>query len=154
VAVVDLKTRKVIARWPVAPGGHPVGMAIDRKTHRLFIGCRNPQKLIVMSTDDGKVLADLPIGAGVDATKFHAGLAFASCGDGSLIVAGEKAGKFEVEQVVKTPNGARTMGVDDSTFTIYLPTAEFEAAAPGAAARRPRPEPDTFMIVAVGQKAQ
>ena len=84
VAVVDLKTRKVIARWPVAPGGHPVGMAIDRKTHRLFIGCRNPQKLIVMSTDDGKVLADLPIGAGVDATKFHAGQAFASCGDGHV----------------------------------------------------------------------
>ena len=27
VAVVDLKTRKVIARWPVAPGGHPTGMA-------------------------------------------------------------------------------------------------------------------------------
>ena len=38
VAVVDLKARKVIARWPVAPGGHPVGMAIDRETplvHRL-----------------------------------------------------------------------------------------------------------------------
>ena len=31
VAVVDLKERKVIARWPVAPGGAPVGMAIDRK---------------------------------------------------------------------------------------------------------------------------
>jgi len=25
VAVVDLKTRKVTARWPVAPGGAPVG---------------------------------------------------------------------------------------------------------------------------------
>ena len=37
VAVVDLKTRKVTARWPVAPGGAPVGMAIDRQTHRLFI---------------------------------------------------------------------------------------------------------------------
>jgi hypothetical protein len=98
-------------------------------------------------------LADLPIGAGVDATKFHAGLAFASCGDGSFIVAGEKAGKFEVLQVVKTPNGARTMGVDESTFTAYLPTAEFEAPVPGAASRRPRPKPDTFMIVAVGQKA-
>jgi DNA-binding beta-propeller fold protein YncE len=152
VAVVDLKTRKVIARWPVAPGGHPVGMAIDRKTHRLFIGCRNPQKLIVMSTEDGKVLADLPIGAGVDATKFHAGHAFASCGDGTLTVASEKAGKFEVEQTVKTPNGARTMGIDDSTNKVYLPTAELEAPAPGAASRRPRPKPDTFMIVEVGQK--
>ena len=153
VAVVDLKTRKVIARWPVAPGGHPVGMAIDRQTRRLFIGCRNPQKLIVMSTDDGKVLADLPIGAGVDATKFHAGHEFASCGDGTLIVASEKAGKFEVEQVVKTPNGARTMGVDDSTNSLYLPTAEFEAPTPGAASRRPRAKPDTFMIVEVAQKA-
>ena len=44
VAVVDLNTRKVIARWPVAPGGHPVGMAIDNRRHLLFIGCRNPQK--------------------------------------------------------------------------------------------------------------
>jgi DNA-binding beta-propeller fold protein YncE len=64
VAEVDLQTKKVIARWPVTPGGHPVGMALDKKTHRLFIGCRKPQKMIVMSTDDGKVIADLPIGAG------------------------------------------------------------------------------------------
>ena len=140
VAVVDLKTRKVIARWPVAPGGRPVGMAIDRKTHRLFIGCRSPQKLIVMNTEDGKVLADLPIGAGVDATKFHDGHAFVSCGDGTLIVAGEKAGKFAVEQTVKTASGARTMGVDESTHTIYLPTAEFEAPTPGAASQRPKAE--------------
>lgn len=152
VAVVDLKTRKVIARWPVAPGGHPVGMAIDRKTHRLFIGCRNPKKLIVMSTEDGTVLGDLPIGAGVDATKFYAGYAFASCGDGTLTIATEKAGKFEVEQVVKTLAGARTMGVDDSTDKLYLPTAELEAPVPGAASQRPRPKPGTFMIVEVGKK--
>ncbi len=155
VAVVDLKTRKVIARWPVAPGGHPVGMALDRKTHRLFIGCRNPQKMIVMSAEDGKVLADLPIGAGVDATKVDAGHAFASCRDGSLTVAGEKDGKYEVENVVKTPAGARTMGVDPSTHTIYLPTAKFEPTPPGAAApQRPQMKPDTFIIVVVGQKSE
>jgi DNA-binding beta-propeller fold protein YncE len=154
VAVVDLKSRSVIARWPVAPGGHPVGMALDNKRHLLFIGCRNPQKLIVMSTVDGKVVADLPIGAGVDATATDGVQAFASCGDGSLIVAGEKNGKWQVEQIVKTPNGARTMGLDLSTHTIYLPTAEFEAPAPGAAQKRPRPKPDTFMIVAVSQSAQ
>jgi DNA-binding beta-propeller fold protein YncE len=150
VAVVDLKSRKVIARWPVAPGGHPVGMAIDRKTHRLFIGCRNPQKLIVMSTEDGKVLASLPIGAGVDATAVDGGRAFASCGDGSLTVVGEKAGTFVVEQVVKTKFGARTMGVDESTHTIYLPTAEYEPLEAGE--RRPKAKPDTFMIVEAGQK--
>src|ERR1700687_49930 len=66
VAVVDLKERKVLAHWPVAPGGTPVGLAIDPEKHRLFIGCRKPQKMLVMSTDDGRVVADLPIAAGVD----------------------------------------------------------------------------------------
>src|SRR3984957_9786328 len=78
IAVVDLHTRKVVSRWPVAPGGHPVGMAIDAKAHRLFIGCRNPQKMIVMSTEDGKVEAGLPIGAGVDATQVFGHQSFAS----------------------------------------------------------------------------
>ena len=152
VAVVDLKTRKVIARWPVAPGGHPVGMALDRKKHLLFIGCRNPQKLIVMSTVDGKVVADLPIGAGNDAVGFDGGRAFASCRDGSLTVVGEKGGKYVVEQVVKTREGARTMGIDPGTHTAYLPTAEFEPAKAGSTSRFPAMKPDSFMIVEVGRK--
>src|SRR3979411_807473 len=65
VAVVYFKARKVIARWPVAPGGAPVGMSIDTKKKRLYIGCRKPQKLIVMRTADGKVVAALPIRASV-----------------------------------------------------------------------------------------
>lgn len=148
VAVVDLHTRTVIARWPVAPGGHPVGMAIDRAGHRLFIGCRNPKMLIIMNTENGKVEASLPIGAGVDATQFHNGEAFASCGDGSLVVASEKDGKWAVEETVKTPTGARTMGLDRMTKRIFLPTAELEPNGSG----RPRPKPGTFMIVEVGQK--
>ncbi len=147
VAVVDLQSRKVIARWPVAPGGHPVGMSMDRRHHLLFIGCRNPQKMIVMSTDTGKVVADLPIGAGVDATRYAHGQAFASCRDGSLVVIGEKDGKFVVEQTVKTAEGARTMDIDPAASTIYLPAAQYEAPAPGA--RRPQDKPGSFQIVVV-----
>jgi DNA-binding beta-propeller fold protein YncE len=148
VAVVDVRARKVLAHWPVAPGGSPVGMAIDTKTHRLFIGCRKPQKLIVMSTDNGKIISDLPIGAGVDATKVLGAQAFASCRDGSLAAAAETApGKYEIVQTIKTPTGARTMGVDPATNTIYLPTAEFETNASG----RPAAKPGTFMIVVVSQ---
>jgi outer membrane protein assembly factor BamB len=147
VAVVDLNSRKVIARWPVTPGGHPVGMALDPKTHRLFVGCRNPQKLIVMNAENGKVEASLPIGAGVDATKVIGSEAFASCRDGSLVVAAEKAGKLDIAETVKTPSGARTMGVDETSHLIYLPTAELEPATTG----RPKPKPGTFMIVVVGR---
>ncbi len=149
VAVVDMKQRKVVARWPVAPGGSPVGMSIDARKHLLFIGCRKPQKLVVMSTQDGKVVSAPPIGAGVDATKVDRGEAFASCRDGSLSVASEKSpGNFEIVQVVKTPPGARTMGLDPEARRIYLPTASFEEATPGEA-RRPRMKPDSFMIVVV-----
>jgi DNA-binding beta-propeller fold protein YncE len=76
VVVVDLEARKVTARWSVAPGGAPVGMSMDVNKRLLFIGCRNPQKLIVMSSDNGKILADLPIGPGVDATKIDSGFVF------------------------------------------------------------------------------
>ena len=89
---------------------------MDVAQHRLFIGCRKPQKLVVMDADDGKVIAALPIGAGVDATKFD-GDAFASCGDGTLTVARETApGKFEVVQTVQTPQGCANYGYrpDDS----------------------------------------
>ena len=128
VAVVDLKTRKVIARWPVAPGGHPVGMAIDRKTHRLFIGCRNPQKLIVMSTDDGKILADLPIGAGVDATKFHAGIRLRKLRRWNSDRRCRKGRQVQVEQIVKTPTWSPHHGHRRLHLQLYLPTAEFEPA--------------------------
>jgi outer membrane protein assembly factor BamB len=147
VAVVNTKTMTVVAHWPVTPGGAPVGMAMDREHGRLFIGCRNPKKLIVMSAEDGKILADLPIGAGVDATQFDNGYALASCGDGTLTIASEaSAGKFEVIQTVATPRGARTMGLDPKAHAVYLPTAEF-AATTGEG--RPKAKPDTFMVIKV-----
>jgi outer membrane protein assembly factor BamB len=149
VAVVDMKTRSVKSRWPVTPGGHPVGMSLDKKSHVLFVGCRNPQQLVVMSADNGEVLGALPIGAGVDATAVDGGQAFASCRDGSLTVASEKSGKYEVAQVVKTAYGAKTLGVDSATHKIYLPTSEFEA--PASPSSRPKAKPGTFMIVVVSQ---
>ncbi len=148
VVAVDLKARKVIARWPVAPGGAPVGMSIDRAKHQIFIGCRKPQKMIVMSTVDGKVLADLPIGMGVDATVTHQGQSLASCGDGTLAIVAETApGKFTTVQSLKTFPGAKTMGLDPSTETLYMPTAEFGPPKPGAS--RGAAIPGSFKIVVV-----
>ena len=152
VAVVDLKTSKVIARWPTAPGGKPVGMSLDPVRHVILIGCRGPQKLVVMSTETGNVVAALSIGSGVDATAATPGSeAFASTGDGALTVAATRlGGTWEVIQSVKTPPGARTMGMDAESHRIFMPTAELEpAATPGG---RPRPKPGTFMIVVVERK--
>jgi hypothetical protein len=152
VAVVDTKAMKVVARWPTAPGMKPTGMSMDRATRRLFIGCRN-SKLIVMNADDGKIVADFPIGSYVDATAFRNGLVFASCGDGTLsIIREDSPDKFEVVQVLKTQLGARTMAVDPTGVMIYLPTADLTfSAGSNPAHPRPVPVPETFRILVVTQ---
>ena len=149
VAVVDLRAKKVLGNWPVAPGGQPVGMTIDRGNGRLFIGCRGPQKLIVMSTKDGRVLSDMPIGPSVDAVKLEGGQAFASTAGAQLFVAGERTpGKFEIVQTVKTGEGARTMTIDPTTHKIFLPAAEYEAGTNGKRAVKP----GSFMILVVARQ--
>ncbi|SEG15971.1 DNA-binding beta-propeller fold protein YncE [Bryocella elongata] len=147
VAKVDLKTLKVIAKYPVAPGGKPVGLSIDRAAHKLFIGCRGPQKLVVMSTVDGKIEGSVDIGAGVDATAYGKGEAFASCRDGSLTVAGDKGGSFAVIQTVQTAVGAKTLGIDAEAGKIYLPTTDYVTVANG----KPAAKPEGFKIVVVSK---
>ena len=141
--------RSVLAHWPVAPGGSPVGLSIDTEKHRLFIGCRKPQKMLVMSTNDGRIIGDIPIGAGADATRWDGHQAFASTREGKLSVAEEKEGKWESVQTVATGLGTKTMDIDDAEHRVYLPTAEFEQVKQGA---RPEAKPGTFMIVLVGRR--
>lgn len=146
VAKVDLKAGKVLGKWPVTPGGKPVGLSIDRAGHKLFVGCRGPQKLVVMSTVDGKIEGAVDIGAGVDATAFDKGQAFASCRDGSLTVASETGGKWASVQTVKTAVGAKTMGLDAAGGKIYLPTAEFTTVNGKSVAK-----PGTFQVIVVSK---
>ncbi len=149
VAVVDLRARKVLAHWRVAPGGSPIGLAIGTENHKLFVGCRKPQKMLIMSTDDGKIVGDLPIAAGVDATRWDGHQAFASTREGKLSVAEEEGGKWKIVQTVMTGVGSKTMDIDNAEHKIYLPTAEFEEAKSGA---RPAAKPGTFMIVTVARR--
>src|SRR5262249_37962903 len=66
----------------------PSGLAYDAKTNRLFIGCRNEPKMVVMDAATGKAMGTYPIGSGVDYAGFDpaTGLIFFSCGDGTLSI--------------------------------------------------------------------
>ena len=125
VAVIDIKTHSVVARWPIAPGETASGMAMDEEHHRLFLGCDN-KKMVMMDSTNGKVVTTVPIDAGVDANAFDPGtqLAFSSNGDdGTTTIAHESApDKLSVVQILKTAKGARTMTLDPRTHLIYLPT--------------------------------
>src|SRR5579863_6803931 len=65
VEMIDLDRRTVVASWPVTRGKVNVAMALDEKSHRLFVGCRSGQ-IVVMDTETGKELQTLPIDQGVD----------------------------------------------------------------------------------------
>src|SRR6202020_1735886 len=87
VVEIDTKGLTVVRRWPTAPCKQPVSMALDTANHRLFSGCRSG----VMAVSDyktGKVVATVPIGAGVDGAGYDpaSGNAFASNADGTLTV--------------------------------------------------------------------
>lgn len=152
--LIDAQKNTVTQRWPLAPGEGPSGLAIDPAKQWLFAGCHNEQ-MAVLDAASGKLLAQPPIGKGVDACAFDpgTGFAFASCGDGTLTVVQEnadKAGEFRVVETVKTQRGARTMALDPKTHAVYLAAADFEAApapAAGEKPKRPKMLPGSFAIL-------
>lgn len=149
IDVIDAQTYKIVHTWPIAPGKSASGLAMDRKTMRLFAGCDN-QKLIVMDATNGKVVAGLPIGDECDAVCFDKGhkTVYSSNGDGTLTVIKESApDKFSVVENFKTQKGARTSAVDQGTHKIYLPTGDF---APKKAGQfRPALIAGTFRVLVV-----
>jgi YVTN family beta-propeller protein len=155
VAVIDADKHEVVARWSLAPGEGPSGIALDAAHHRLFSGCHN-KMMMMLNTESGKVVGSVPIGAGVDGCAFDDAtqLAFASCGDGTTTIAREGApDKLTVLQTLKTERGARTMALDPQTHRIYLPTAQFQpppSPSPGASPGRPSVVPDTLKLLVYG----
>jgi len=156
--VVAIDSKKLVAKahWPVAPGEGPTGMAIDRKHNRLFSVCSN-KKMTVMDASSGKVVSDLPIGAGPDAAAFdpETNLAFSSNGEGTLtVVHQDSADKYSVVENVPTQRGARTMALDPKTHNIFLAAAQY-GPPPAPTAERPNPRgamvPNSFVILVFGK---
>ncbi len=152
IAVIDARTLKLLARWPLAPGEEPTGLAIDLKRHHLFSVCGN-RRMIVLDAASGKILASVETGRGTDGCAFDPGLgwAFASNGEGTVSVVSESSpGKFTRLENVPTRAGARTIAVDPARHILWLPTADFGTTpAPDAERPRPRPPilPGTFCIL-------
>src|SRR5436189_3183866 len=70
VVVFDPKSLEVKNRFPIGVAKTPTGLAYDAKPKRLFIGCRNEPKMVVMDATNGKVITSFPIGVGVDYAVF------------------------------------------------------------------------------------
>ena len=135
--VIDDKTWKVIDTWSVAPCEGPTGIAMDRPTNRIFVGCSRTS--MVLDANSGKVVAQLTNGVGVDGIAWDASqklLYVPSGGDGNVTVFHQDApDTYRLVATVPTMRGARTITLDTRTHTVYVFTPEYGPAptpAPGA----------------------
>jgi DNA-binding beta-propeller fold protein YncE len=141
LVAIDPATHAVVATWPIAPGEEASGLALDPERHRLFVGCSN-ERMLMLDASNGKVIASVPIGAGVDANAYDpgTGLAFASSSDGTLTVARpEGRDTLSVVQTLQTPRRSRTMTLDPKTHRLYVAAADFGPPASGPDGRPQRP---------------
>jgi alkaline phosphatase len=155
VAVFDPKTLEVKKRFPIAGAHTPTGLAMDTKTHRLFIGCRS-EVMVVMDALTGKSIARLPIGANVDAAGFdeEARMIFTSNGDGTLNIFHEKsADEYEDLGAVVTQASAKTMAFDTKTKKIFLPAAQVDVIPAEDPTKKPvrRIQPNSFGVLVTGR---
>jgi YVTN family beta-propeller protein len=156
VVHINTKTWKVEHSWSLAPAEGPTGIAMDRSTKRLLVGC--DKLLVVLNSETGKILTQLPIGDRCDGVAFDSKLdyIFTSNGEGTITMIQEvNADSFRVAATISTKKGARTLALDEQTHHIFLPTAEFEPAPPATPENpRPRPKiiPGTFQVLEVGKK--
>ncbi len=136
--VIDVKTWKATASWPLAPCEGPTGIAYDKASNRVFSGCSNSSVVVDPST--GKVVASIKNGTRVDALGWDAAkklMFIPNGGNGNVtVVHQDSPDTYAVIATVTTVAGAKTIAVDPVTHNAYLFQPErgpAPAPAPGAA---------------------
>jgi DNA-binding beta-propeller fold protein YncE len=142
IQVIDVKTWKATASWPLAPCEGPTGIAYDSASNRIFSGCNKTS--VVLDASTGKVVATIANGTRVDALGWDPSrkLVFIpNGGEGNVTVAHQDSpDKYTVTATVDTFAGAKTIAVDPTTHNAYLFQPERgPAPAPAPAAAPPAP---------------
>jgi DNA-binding beta-propeller fold protein YncE len=140
--VIDVKTWKATASWPLAPCEGPTGIAYDKASNRIFSGCNRTS--VVVNPDTGKVVATIPNGTRVDALGWDPSrkrIYIPNGGEGTVTVVHQDApDKYTVVGTVTTFPGAKTIAVDPKTHNAYLFQPE-RGPAPPPSPDAPPPEP-------------
>lgn len=134
IQVLDAKSMKVLASWPLEGCDGPTGIAYDRPSNRIFSGCGKTS--VVVDATTGKVVAKIANGDGVDALSYDASqkLIYIPAGrDGNITVVHQDApNKYTVVATVKTMAGAKTITVDPVKHIAYAVALEYGTAPVGA----------------------
>src|ERR1700674_1328191 len=142
IQVIDVKTWKATASWPLAPCEGPTGIAYDKASNRIFSGCNNTS--VVVDANTGKIVASIKNGTRVDALGWDPlkKLIFIpNGGEGNVtVVHQDSPDKYTVVATVDTFAGAKTITVDPASHNVYLFQPE-RGPAPPPPADAPPPAP-------------
>lgn len=129
IAVVDRGIGVVTETLPMTDFKANFPMALDEADHRLFVGCRNPARLVVFDTNSRKRVADIGISGDIDDLFYDPArlCLYASCGEGFIDIIVEKDIDHydRVERIVTSP-GARTAYLSPELKEFYLAVPERE----------------------------
>ena len=126
IAVIDRVKQTVTATWPITTFQANFPMALDEANHRLFVGCRQPARLVVFDTSTGKPVTDLAISGDTDDLFYDARRKrlYVSCGEGFVDVIDQRdADHYQLRERVPTRPGARTafFAPDSNEFYLAVP---------------------------------
>ncbi len=140
IQVIDVKTWKATASWPLDPCKGPTGIAYDKKSDRIFAGCSNTS--VVVDPNTGKIVATIMNGTRVDALGWDPSkklIFIPNGGQGNVtVVHQDSPDKYTTVATVDTFPGAKTIAVDPRTHNAYLFQPE-RGPAPAAPANAPPP---------------
>jgi len=139
IQVIDVKTWKATASWPLAPCQGPTGIAYDKASDRIFSGCNNTS--VVVDPNGGKIVATIKNGTRVDALGWDPAeklIYIPNGGEGNVtVVHQDSPEKYTTVATVDTFAGAKTIAVDAKTHNAYLFQPE-RGPAPAPAADAPK----------------
>ena len=122
IQVIDVKSWKATASWPLAPCEGPTGIAYDKASNRIFSGCNNTS--VVVDPDTGKIVATIKNGTRVDALGWDPSkklIYIPNGGQGNVtVVHQDSPDKYTNIATVDTFAGAKTIAVDPVTHNVYL----------------------------------
>lgn len=133
IAVIDIVSKAITARWKLTKAADNVPMAFDSEHQLLYVACRTPGTVIAIDAASGKEIASLPTAAGADDIFYDPALhrVYVIAGSGEVDVYQVDAAKtLRALGVVKTAAGAKTALFVPSQNLLYVgvPGAGQEAA--------------------------
>ncbi len=122
IAVLDRDTMKVMTTWPVTGARSNFPMALDEAGHRLFIGCRQPAKILVIDTSSGRSAASFEAVGDTDDLFYDAARKrlYVTGGEGFLDVFQDQGTGFIRLSHMPTASGARTSLFVPELNRLYL----------------------------------